>query len=160
MSTQTNVAQQYLRQQIEQAGPVEQVLMLYDGILKFLTQAKGAIERGDIEARCNANRRAMEILAYLIDMVNPETGGAAAKSLFGIYNSLLRRLLQVDFENSAEVCDEVMANVRTLRVSMAQALSQSKAAAVPQTAPATGTVVAAPTASDAVPPGVPRNAVA
>ena len=150
-----NNTQQYLRQQIEQAGPIEQVLMLYDGAMKFLLQAKGAIERGDIEARCNANRRAMEIMAYLLDMVNPETGGAAGKSLFGIYSSLLKRMLLIDFENSATVCDELVANLRNLRMGMAQGLAQQQAAK-----PQTGSVVAAPSTADGVPDGVRRNAVA
>ena len=149
------LAQQYLRQQIEQAGPVEQVLMLYDGVIRFLMQAKSAIEKGDIQARCNANRRAIEIMAYLQDMVNPETGGQAAKVLFGIYNSILRRMLQIDFENSILVCDELIANLRSLRAGMAQGLAQQQGIK-----PQTATVVAAPNSSEAAPDGVRRNAVA
>lgn len=147
------MAQQYLKQKIEQSGPVEQVLMLYDGAMKFLLQAKGAIERGDVEARCNANRRAMEILAYLIDMVNPETGGEAGKKLFGIYSSMLRRMLQIDFNNDIDACDELVAHFRSLRTAMGEAL------AVQQGKPAAGTVVAAPT-TEAPVAGVRRNAVA
>lgn len=151
---QRDAAQQYLRQQIEQAGPVEQVLMLYDGAVKFLMTAKGAIERGDIQARCNANQRAMQIVAYLLDMVNPETGGPAAKSLFGIYTALLKRMLQIDFENNPAICDEVVANLRTLRGSMGQALASQQAAK-----PVSATVVAAP-AGDSGAPVTRRNAVA
>jgi flagellar secretion chaperone FliS len=147
------MAQQYLKQKIEQAGPVEQVLMLYDGAMKFMLQAKGAIERGDVEARCNANRRAMEIVAYLVDMVNPETGGEAGKRLFGIYSTMLRRMLQIDFTNDPTICDEVVSHFRSLRTAMAEAL------AVQQGGPAAGTVVAAP-AADAPAGTVRRNAVA
>lgn len=149
------MAQQYLKQKIEQAGPIEQVLMLYDGAMKFLLQAKAAIERGDIEARCNANRRAMEIVAYLIDMVNPETGGEAAKKLFGIYSSMLRRMLQIDFANDARVCDELVAHIRSLRTAMAEAVAAQQT----QAKPAGGTVVAAPAVDE---PGAAtrRNAVA
>lgn len=152
---QRDMAQQYLRQQIEQAGPVEQVLMLYDGAMRFLLQAKVAIANGDIQSRCNANKRAMEITAYLLDMVNPETGGPAAKSLFGIYSSLLRKMMQIDFENSEAVCDELVANFRNLRNGMAQGLAQQQGAK-----PQSATVVAAPTAGEALPEGVRRNAVA
>lgn len=148
-------AQQYLRQQIEQAGPVEQVLMLYDGGIRFLLQAKKAIEANDIEGRCKANQRAMGIMAYLLDMVNPESGGDAAKSLFAIYSNLLRRMLQIDFENSAAICDEIVAHLRNLRAGMAQGLAQQQGVK-----PQSGTVVAAPSSTDAVPPGVRRNAVA
>ncbi|RYG62168.1 MAG: flagellar export chaperone FliS [Alphaproteobacteria bacterium] len=146
-------AQQYMRQKIEQASGVEQVLMLYDGAVKFLMVAKEAIARGDIEARSNANRRAMEIVAYLLDMVNPETGGEAARSLFGIYTSLLKRMMQVDFQNNADICDELVANIRNLRTGMAQAL-----AAQSGVKPATGNVVASPASESGEPAR--RNAVA
>lgn len=165
---QRDMAQQYLRQQIEQAGPVEQVLMLYDGAMRFLLQAKAAIERHDIQARCNANQRAMEIMAYLLDMVNPETGGAAGKKLFGIYSSILKRMLQIDFENSAAVCDELVTNLRVLRTGMAKGLAQAQGNAQTATQPAAqaavakpATVVAAPSnTTDTPPDGVRRNAVA
>ncbi len=146
-------AQHYMRQRLEQASGVEQVLMLYDGVVKFVMQAREAIERGDIEARSNANRRAMEIVAYLLDMVNPETGGDAAKALFGIYTGTMKRLMQVDFQNSTEICDEVVANVRNLRAAMAQALAAQNAAK-----PASGNVVASPAAESGEPTR--RNAVA
>lgn len=152
---QQGMAQQYLKQKIEQAGPVEQVLMLYDGAMKFMLQAKGAIERGEIEARCNANRRAMEIIAYLIDMVNPEQGGEAAKRLFSIYTSMLKRMLMIDFENNPAICDEMVTNLRTLRSAMADALAAQQGVKPA----ASGTVVAAPTAEEPA-AGVRRNAVA
>lgn len=134
-------AQHYMRQKIEQASGVEQVLMLYDGAVKFLMVAKDAIARGDIEARSNANRRSMEIMAYLLDMVNPETGGEAARVLFGIYTGMMKRMMQIDFQNSADVCDEIIANLRNLRVGMAQAVAAQNA-----TKPVTNNVVSAPSA--------------
>ncbi|RYG62276.1 MAG: flagellar export chaperone FliS [Alphaproteobacteria bacterium] len=146
-------AQHYMRQKIEQASGVEQVLMLYDGAVKFLMVAKEAIARGDIEARSNANRRSMEIVAYLLDMVNPETGGEAGRTLFGIYTGLLKRMMQVDFQNNAEICDELITNIRTLRVGMAQALAVQSGGK-----PVTGNVVAAPASEGGEPAR--RNAVA
>lgn len=137
---QRDMAQQYLRQQIEQASSVEQVLMLYDGATRFLLQAKAAIEAGDIQARCNANRRAMEIVAYLIDLVNPETGGDAAKRLFGIYTGMLKRMLDIDFRNDVSACDELVQGFRTLRTATAQALADQQGVK----AGATASVVAAP----------------
>lgn len=150
------MAQQYLRQQIEQAGPIEQVLMLYDGAIRFIMKAREAIVQNDIQVRCDANRRAMEILAYLIDMVSPNMADEAGKRLFGIYSGLLKRMLQIDFENSTAVCDELIENIRTLRVATAQAVAAQKSANIPST----GTVVAAPTQPENVPEGLLRNAVA
>ncbi len=148
---------QYLRQQIEQASSVEQVLMLYDGAMRFLLQAKTAIENGDIQARCNANGRAMQIMAYLIDLVNPETGGEVGKRLFGIYSGILKRMLEIDMRNDPHVCDELVQALRSLRMATSQTLAdqQGKSAA-----PATNTVVAAPKPSDEELEKLRRNAVA
>lgn len=150
--------QQYLRQQIEQAGPVEQVLMLYDGAMRFLLQAKVAIEAGDIQARCNANRRAMEIVAYLIDLVNPETGGEVGKRLFGIYSTLLKRMLEIDLRNDPAVCDELVQAFRTLRSATAQTLAEQQG--VKPSVSNSGTVVAAPKPNEEELDKLRRNAVA
>lgn len=151
-NAQQAAAAQYLRQKIEQAGPVEQVLLLLDGAIRFLQQARVAIEARDVQARHNANKRAMDIVSHLLSMVNPETGGDAAKSLFGIYSSLIKRMMQIDFENSVAACDEVTANLRSLRTGLAQGLAMQQGIK-----PAT--VVAAPTADVPV-TGVRRDAVA
>lgn len=140
-------AQQYLRQQIEQASPLQQVVMLYDGAIKFLMQAKEAIGRGDVEARHNANRRVMEIVGYLLDMCDPVGGGDAGKALHRIYSGILKQLIQIDFKNDAAVCEEAIANFRALRASM------GPVAAAPK-----GEVVAAPVDTPAA--AVRRNAVA
>ncbi len=154
-SGQRDMAQQYLRQQIEQAGPVEQVLMLYDGAIRFLLQAKAAIAKGDIQARCNANRRAMDITAYLLDMVNPTTGGEAGKALFGIYTGILRKMMRIDFDNSEVVCDELVANFRSLKQGISQTLAQQQGQR-----PGAPQVVASPTSPDGAVSALPRNAVA
>ncbi len=149
-----DMAGQYLRQQIEQASPIEQVLMLYDGAIRFLQQAKLAIEAGDIQARCNANRRAMEIVGYLSGLVDPTTGDEAARRLFGIYNGMLKRMLEIDFQNSAATCDDLMEGFRTLRVATAAALGQQ------QSAKPGGAVVSAPMPDAEVLEKLRRNAVA
>lgn len=121
-----DMAEQYLRQQIEQASPLQQVLMLYDGVMKFTLQAKEAIGRRDIQARHNANRRAMEIVAHLIGMIDIGTQGDAGKRLHHIYTGLLARLVKVDFDNDPAVCDEVVNHFKTLRASFAQAAAQGQ----------------------------------
>jgi flagellar biosynthetic protein FliS len=122
--------------------------MLYDGVVRFMMQAKDGIVRGDVQARHNANRRAIEIVTYLMGQLDTDTGGDAAKSLYRIYSGVLNQLMRVDFDNDAAVCDAVAAHFRTLRASLAQAYAQSQPAPV---------VAAAPAA-----PGTPvrRNAVA
>lgn len=111
---------QYLRQQIEQAGPLQQVVMLIDGAIRFCLQAKDAIGRKDIQERHNANKRAIDIILHLVDMLDVEKGGEPAKRLYAIYMSLARQLMQVDFKNDPAICDAVVAHLRSLRSAWAQ----------------------------------------
>lgn len=111
------LAEQYKRQQILNATPAQQVVMLYDGAMKFCNQAKECIAKGDIQGRHNANKRAMEIVSYMLDILDIEKGGDVARRLQLIYAFLLRRLLEVDFKNDPRICDEVAEHLRILRAS-------------------------------------------
>lgn len=116
--------QQYLLQKIEQATPAEQMVMLFEGAIKFGLQAKEAIGRGDIEARYHANRRVIEIVSYFIENLDVENGGEVGQRLLRIYTFLLQRLMEVDFSNSVAVCDEVVGHLRLLKGSWEQLARQ------------------------------------
>jgi flagellar protein FliS len=111
------LAEQYKRQQILNASPAQQVVMLYDGAIKFCQQAKECIAKGDIQGRHNANKRAMEVVSYMLDILDIEKGGDVALRLQLIYAFLLRRMLEVDFRNDPRICDEVAEHLRILRAS-------------------------------------------
>lgn len=123
-------AKHYQTQQILNASPAEQVVMMYDGALKFCQQAKECIGNGDIQGRHNANKRAMEVVSYMLDILDLEKGGDVALRLQTIYAFLLRRLLEVDFRNDPRICDEVMTHLRTLRASWSK-LGQNTTAGAP-----------------------------
>jgi flagellar protein FliS len=127
MSDTKTLARHYQSQQILNASPAEQVVMLYDGAITHCGRAKEAILAGDIQARHNNNRRVMEIVGYLLDILDTEKGGDVAKRLKAIYSFLLRRLLDVDFRNDPRICDEVMDHLKTLRGSW-QKIAQSEKA--------------------------------
>ncbi|PIZ29682.1 MAG: flagellar export chaperone FliS, partial [Alphaproteobacteria bacterium CG_4_10_14_0_8_um_filter_53_9] len=115
-----NGTKTYREQQILNATPAQQIVMLYDGAIGFCLKAKAAIGEGDIQERHNANRRAMEIVNYLLDILDIEKGGDVAKRLYLIYTGLIRKLMDVDFKNDPRVCDDVIENLRTLRTSWAE----------------------------------------
>lgn len=119
-------AQHYQSQQILNASAAEQVVMLYDGAIKFCLKAKEAIAEGNIQNRHNNNKRAMEIVSYLQDILDPVQGGDIAKRLQIIYTFLLRRLLEVDFRNDPRICDEVIEHLKVLRGSWEQIANQDR----------------------------------
>lgn len=130
-------AQEYLEKQILNASPAERVVLCYDGAIKFLMAARRAIEEGKIQDRFNYNKKAGDLIAYLMDTLNMEEGGEIAINLQRIYMYMLRRLMDVDLKNSLEAIDDVVAQLRTLRaswekISKGDVPQQGKAAAQPQ----------------------------
>lgn len=128
------LTQEYLRQQIDQASPAQQIVMLYDGAIKFMLQAKEAIGRNDIQGRHNANRRVIEIVSYLIEILDVDKGGEVGSQLQRIYTFLLRRLMDVDFKNDPQICDEILEHLRILRSSWDQ-LAKNNVVLSPQILP-------------------------
>ena len=105
----------YLQQQMANATPLQQLLLLLDGVIKFVSRARDAIAAGDPQERHNYNRRAMEIIAHLLGMIDVTNGGEPAIRLRRIYGYLMRRLSDVDFKNDPAVCDEVIGHLKTMR---------------------------------------------
>ena len=55
-------ADAYRRMNVETRSPLELVVMLYDGALRYLGEARSAIERRDVNARAEAVSRTLAIL--------------------------------------------------------------------------------------------------
>lgn len=84
------------------ASPSRLVVMLYDETLARLEAAVAAVERGDIESRCIAVNKAIEIVCHLHVTLDTEQGGEIAAKLADLYRFLLARLPAVNVHNDAE----------------------------------------------------------
>lgn len=117
MNQRDNAAQFYLEKQIMNASPAERVVLLYNGAIKFLTLARQAIDKGDIQERFNNNKRAGDIIAYLMETLDMEKGGEIAFNLQKLYFYMLNRLIEVDTANSVEAAEDVLEKLRMLQAS-------------------------------------------
>lgn len=112
-----NAAQHYLEKQIVNASPAERIVLCYDGAIKFLTLAKRAMEEGDVQGRFNNNKRACDIISYLLECLNTDQGGEVGQNLYALYRHMLARLVDVDMKNDVSAIDEVISLLRPLNVS-------------------------------------------
>jgi flagellar protein FliS len=99
------------------ASPSRLVVMLYDEALKNLEVAIAAIERDDIEARCHAVNRAIEILCHMYSTLDAQQGGEIANKLAAIYRFVLSRLPRVNAANDAEPAREAIGLLAPMRKS-------------------------------------------
>jgi len=120
MNEAKNAAKEYLERQVHSASPVERVVLAYDGAIRFLLAARRAITEGNIEARFINNKKAADIISYLIETLNPEQGGEVAQNLQRLYFYMLRKLVEVDMKNSTEAVDDVIGHLKKLRASWEQ----------------------------------------
>lgn len=115
-----NAARHYFEKQILNSTPAERVVLLYDGAIRALNDAKKAITEKRIQDRCNANQKAKEIIGHLADTLDMAKGGDIARSLDRLYKHMLVRLMDVDFKNDVTAADEVISHLRPLRESWAK----------------------------------------
>lgn len=96
-----------LRSAVEGASPHELISMLFKGTLEALAKAAGAIERKDVSLRTQQINKASDIIVNLKGMLNLDVGGELASNLDGLYDYMLRALMQANRDNDAAKVKEV-----------------------------------------------------
>ena len=120
----TRGADAYRRIEAESRSPMELVVMLYDGAVRFAADARDAIARNDVRARVDATRRVMDIVVELQNTLNVKEGGDIAAELDRLYSYMTSRLLDVT-KGDATAADEIHKLLGTLREGFSQAASAS-----------------------------------
>ncbi len=109
-----NPYQQYRATRVETASPVDQVLMLYQGVTRFTQRAIMATEQGNVEDAHNSFVRAQDIVAHLIGSLNFDDGGQIARGLVALYDYAYRRLVEANSRKSVTPAAEVVRIFREL----------------------------------------------
>jgi len=77
-----------------ETSSLKQVVMLYDGAIKFLNLTAADIENKDFVAKAEHSNRAFDILNYLQSILDFERGGDVAVSLDNLYRRITALALQ------------------------------------------------------------------
>ena len=111
----------YRRTEAQSASPLQLVVMLYDGALRFLNEARGAQAAGDLRRRAKALHRVTAIIAECHSTLDLERGGAVASELDRLYSYISARLLDITVKRDKTAIDEVHKLLSSLREAWAQA---------------------------------------
>lgn len=76
-----------------ETDPIQQVVMLYDGAIKFLRLAAADIAIRDLVAKAEHSDRALDIISYLQSILDFERGGEVAPALDLFYTTLSMQIL-------------------------------------------------------------------
>ena len=105
----------YHQQAVAGMNPVELIVALYDGMVRFLHNAIGALENHDPAARRTAIGRVLEILMHLQSRLRPDVGGNSTKVLSEFYASIFALCLEGSRLESADRLREAIACIRDVR---------------------------------------------
>jgi flagellar protein FliS len=105
----------YREHALEGASAVELVVALYDGIIRFLSLAIEAVERGDSEERRAAVKRALDIVLHLQARLRMDVGGRPAQALSEFYATIFAQVLQASQAASKPRFEHVIDCVRNVR---------------------------------------------
>lgn len=103
----------YQNSKIMTASPAELTLMLYDGAIKFCNIAIASIEKNDIEKAHNHIIKTERIIIEFQSSLDHKY--EVAKDFDNVYNYLLRRLREANVKKDAEILEEVLKHLRTMR---------------------------------------------
>ena len=110
----------YRESSVLTAPPELLVLMLYDGINRFLLQATVAMRDGNVALSNTKLQRAEAIVDELIATLDHDAGGQIADRLNAIYLYSRRTLIDARIEKSPEKIEHVQGLIAEIRDSWAQ----------------------------------------
>ena len=98
------------------ATPHQLVTMLFEGFGDALAQARAALQRKDIEAKCKAITRAVRIVDEgLKASLDVRAGGKLGEDLLALYGYVALRLTQANLNNDAAALDECQGLLEPVR---------------------------------------------
>jgi flagellar secretion chaperone FliS len=103
-----NALNAYQQNSVNTASRERLLIMLYDGLVKFIKLGISGIEEKDIQ-KSNANFiKAQNIILEFMATLNMEAGGEISKSLRMMYDYMHRRLIEANIKKDAEIAREIL----------------------------------------------------
>jgi flagellar protein FliS len=123
---------QYQNNQVTTASPEQVLIMLYDGAIRFVRQAKQAIVDGKQAEKAAAIGKVIAIVTEFSNTLDYEVGGEIALDLSRLYDFMIRELSAVNARGSLERLEPVEKILLELRGAFAEAVEINKRQSVVQ----------------------------
>ena len=94
--------------EVMEADPHRLIQLLMEAALTRMAQAKGAIQRSDMQEKARLLGRVNEIIQTLQSSLDHSRGGDLSGNLDRLYDYMVRRLLEATGKNDTDMIDEVM----------------------------------------------------
>ena len=112
--------QEYRKGAVNGASPLQLVIMLYDGALKYMEAGKYAITHKDLKKQNESLQKAQKIVMELMSCLDMKQGGEVAKNLCALYTYVLNQLVQANIQDDIEPIEQSIRVLSDLRESWVQ----------------------------------------
>ncbi|MFO1242354.1 MAG: flagellar export chaperone FliS [Rickettsiales bacterium] len=92
-----------------------QVVMLYDGVIRFLQQAHDAMAQKEIEKRYHLLVKASNIILGLQSCLDFTQDKTIAQTLYDFYSSIDARILKLHRSNDLSACTQIINELKEMR---------------------------------------------
>lgn len=120
-------ANAYFQTKVSTTDQGQLLIMLYDGALRYLAQAREKIEAKDFAAKGVLISKVIDIINELSSSLNLEKGGSLATNLNNLYVLCTARLLQANLKLDLKALDSVVQILSGLRSAYAQIIETPEA---------------------------------
>lgn len=110
-----NPYNQYKQNQITTASQGKLIVMLYDGMIKFLNIAIESMEPRTYDVVNNNIQKTQDIISELMLSLNMDEGGQVAQNLLSLYVYFKKRLIEANMQKDAQILVEVLKLIKELR---------------------------------------------
>ena len=93
----------YSKTDVNTSDQLTLIIMLYDGLLRFLKKAIVKIEENDVEAAHNYFVRSKDIVNELLSTLHAEKGGDIGNNLRELYLYMFRRIVEANLKKDIEI---------------------------------------------------------
>ncbi len=121
---------QYRKGAVTSASPLQLIIMLYDGSIRFMEAGKGAMLAKDLFEQNDKIQKAQKIISELISCLDMDKGGEIAENLLSLYTWVYNRLVEANIQDQPSYIDECVETMRQLRSSWVKLEEQSHHAVV------------------------------
>jgi flagellar protein FliS len=97
-----------MRDAILTASPEQLQLMLYDGAIRFASQARQCIEAGEIEETHNLLTRAQRIVNEMMSGLRPEVAPELCERMSGLYVFVFNKLVDANVRKDIDALDAAL----------------------------------------------------
>lgn len=117
-----NPLAQYQQAQIETASKERILVLLFDGMIRFSTLAKKALEVNDLAALGTNCVKVQNIVTELMATLDDQQAGETGQNLMRLYEFIHHSTVQANLERNARHLDDALAIIRPLRETWAEAV--------------------------------------